>query len=328
MKQLISLLDSMKMMMILMSIFAFAIGYATFIENDYGTITAKADVFNTLWLEILLALLTLNLILNIYKYKMFSLKKAPLFIFHAGFVVVILGAAITRYYGFEGVMHIREGQSSSVMTSSDTYFSVNAKAGTQNATSSQIVYLSKRTSNSLSSSLDVDGKSVDVELIEYIPDAIETMVVDNEHGIGVANLMVTGGEKGKSISLKEGTYYETDSVILDFNSKGTFDKPVISIFKKDGALFMNHPMMLKYLKMDDSSSGELLSSEKEVFALRTLFTVGESSFVLKKFMPRASTKIITNPKAKPMRPGIEALKFRITVDGVSQESIVLVNLQD
>jgi len=46
MKRLLSLLDSMKTMALLMSIFAFAIGYATFIENDYGTITAKADIFN------------------------------------------------------------------------------------------------------------------------------------------------------------------------------------------------------------------------------------------------------------------------------------------
>ena len=82
MKQVLSLLSSMKTMAVLMSIFAFAIGYATFIENDYGTITAKADVYNARWFEVLMGILTINLLLNIHKYKMYTLKKAPIFIFH------------------------------------------------------------------------------------------------------------------------------------------------------------------------------------------------------------------------------------------------------
>jgi len=82
MKQLLSIFTSMKTMAIMMVIFAAASGYATFIENDYGTITAKAEVYNARWFEVLLLLLTINLMLNIQKYKMFSLKKAPLFIFH------------------------------------------------------------------------------------------------------------------------------------------------------------------------------------------------------------------------------------------------------
>ena len=110
MKQLISALSSMNTMVIMMLIFAAAIGYATFIENDYGTMTAKADVFNALWFELLMALLSINLMFNIYKYKMFSVKKAPIFIFHLSFLIIVLGAAITRFVGFEGTMHIREGE--------------------------------------------------------------------------------------------------------------------------------------------------------------------------------------------------------------------------
>jgi len=106
MKTLLSILGSMRTMAILMSIFAAACGYATFIENDYGTFTAKSDIYNAKWFEVLLALLTINLSLNIYRYKMFSWQKAPLFIFHISFIIIILGAAVTRYIGYEGQMHI------------------------------------------------------------------------------------------------------------------------------------------------------------------------------------------------------------------------------
>jgi len=322
MKQLISLLDSMKTMAILMSIFAFAIGYATFIENDYGTVTSKADVFNTRWFEFLLALLTLNLALNIYKYKMFSLNKAPIFIFHIGFIVIIFGAAVTRYVGYEGTMHIREGSSASTMTSSDTYFIVSAKVGTKTVEDSQKVYLSKRLENTLGTSLEIEGKDVSVELIDYIPDAVEKMLPDEVKGEPVANMMVTAGGQGKPIALKYGEYFETDSAILNFGSNETFEKPVIDIFIKDATLFMKYDMTLQYLKMDDRSEGNLVANDAEVFAKRTLFTVGESSFVLREFMPKASMKIISNPKASAQRPGMDALKFKVTVEDVSKEVFI------
>jgi cytochrome c-type biogenesis protein CcsB len=154
----------------MMLIFAVAIGYATFIENDYGTITAKADVYNARWFEILLTLLTINLIFNIVKHKMFSLKKAPIFIFHLSFIVIIIGAAMTRFIGFEGTMHIREGEVATTMVSSNAYFEVSAKIEDKKVSTSQTLYLSKKSQNSLSTSLNIKNKKIKVELIEYIPD--------------------------------------------------------------------------------------------------------------------------------------------------------------
>jgi len=322
MKQLLSFFNSMKTTATLMSIFAFAIGYATFIENDYGTVTAKAEIYNALWFEILLGLLTFNLILNIYRFKMFSLKKAPIFIFHVSFIIIIIGAAMTRYVGYEGSMHIREGSSASTMTSMDTYFSVDAKVGDKTVSTAQTLYLSKRGTNTLSSSLVIDGKNVDVELIDYIPDAVETVVKVKTGGYAVANMMVTSGGDGKPLKLKEGEFYEGDDMVLDFNSKKSFTKPVISIFTQDDKLYMKHDMPMKFLKMDDRSDGELASNAKELIETRILYTAISSSFVMREFIPHATTKIMTNPNASPQRPGYDGLKFNITVDGVTKESLV------
>ena len=158
MKQLLDALSSMKTMTILMLIFAFSTGYATFIENDYGTMTAKADIYNARWFEALMLILAINLTLNIFKYKMYTMKKMPLFIFHTAFIIILIGAAITRYVGFEGSMHIREGSSANTMISMDTYFIVSASVGNEKVESSESVYMSKRSSNSLSSSLEVSEK--------------------------------------------------------------------------------------------------------------------------------------------------------------------------
>ncbi|WP_373035523.1 cytochrome c biogenesis protein CcsA [Sulfurimonas sp.] len=321
MKQLLSFLNSMKTMAVLMSIFAFAIGYATFVENDYGTITAKADIYNARWFEVLIGLLTINLILNIYKYKMYTLKKAPIFIFHVAFIIIVLGAAITRYVGFEGSMHIREGSSSSTMTSADTYFSVNAKAGSENVTSSKSVYLSKKSSNTLSSSLEIAGKKVNVEMIEYIPDAVET-TVKSDSGKAMASMMVTGTGKGEPIALSEGEFFEAENFVLDFNSGKSFNKMVISLFVEDDKFFMKHAMPLSYLKMDDQSKGTLDANDKEPFTTRTLFSTAGGGFVLRTFYPHASKKIVTNPNASPQRPGYDGLRFKVSVADVTKEVLI------
>jgi len=323
MKTFLSYVGSMKTMAVLMAIFAFSIGYATFIENDYGTITAKAEVYNAKWFELLLLLLSINLLVNIFKYKMYTRKKAPIFIFHVAFLVIVVGAAITRYFGFEGTMHIREGEESSVMQSADTFFSVEAQAGEAHAKSSEIVYLSKRGSNALGASLELEGKKIEVEMIEYIPDAIEELVEVKEGGFAIAELMITSGGNGTPLTLKEGSFYEAEGFILDFNSKLSFKKPVISVFVEEGALYMNHPMAMRYLKMDSGEQGELVPNEKEPFVGRTLFSAGGESFVVRDFKPSAKIELISDPNASPMRSGYDALRFRVNVADETKEISVM-----
>ncbi|MBW6488757.1 cytochrome c biogenesis protein CcsA [Sulfurimonas sp.] len=322
MKQLFSILGSMKSMIIMILTFAAAIGYATFIENDYGTMTAKADVYNARWFEALMALLTINLMYNIYRYKMFTLKKAPIFIFHLSFIVIVLGAAITRFIGFEGTMHIREGETATTMLSMDTYFDVSAKVGENTVSTSEAVYFSKRRDNSLFSSLNIDGKNVHVELAEYIPDAIESIIEGTEGGFEVAEMMIASNNSSEPLKLRKGEFYENDEIAIDFESGKMFLRPAISIFSEDGELYMRHSMPLLYLKMDDKTEGEIAPSEKSKLELRTLFGTHASNFVVRKFYKHATTKIVSNPDAIPMRPGQDAFVFNVKVGDVSENVMV------
>ena len=45
---------------ILLLAFAYAIGYATFIENDYGAVAAKMLVYNAKWFEIMMVFFVIN----------------------------------------------------------------------------------------------------------------------------------------------------------------------------------------------------------------------------------------------------------------------------
>ena len=321
MKQLLSLISSMKTMATLMLIFAVAIGYATFIENDYGTMTAKAEIYNARWFELLMGLLAFNLMLNVHKYKMYTIKKAPMFIFHMAFIIILVGAATTRYFGYEGSMHIREGLSSSTMLSAETFVSANATLNDKKVSWNQPVYLSKKSTNALETTLDVEGKKVAIKLTEYIPDAIEAIVPD-ENGRAIANLMVTSGEQGQPVALNEGNYYDAGKFILDFASGESFKKPVINMHIVNDELYMNHDMKLSYFEMDDRSKGDLEANDKELFKNRVLYSTELGSFVLREFLPHASKKIVSNKDAKAKAGGTEALRFEVSVDGKSVESLV------
>ncbi|MFA5461850.1 MAG: cytochrome c biogenesis protein ResB, partial [Sulfurimonas sp.] len=322
MKKLLSIFSSMNSMVIMILIFAAAIGYATFIENDYGTMTAKAEVFNSRWFEALMGLLAINLMLNMYKFRMFSVKKAPIFMFHLSFLIILLGAAITRYAGYEGTMHIREGEVANTMTSAENYFTVSAKVADKVESTSKPLFLSKKSHNSLSSTLEIDSKKVEVDLIRYIPDAIETLEESDEGGFDALDLMVAANDSSEPIRLKKGESYENSEFALDYESGNIFLKPTISIYSKDGELYMKHDMALKFLKMDTKEQGEIPSTQDTKLEFRTLFGVDGGNFVVRKHYKHAKAKIVSNPNASAMRPSQDALVFNIKVADVSQEVMI------
>ena len=88
-------------------LFAASIGIATFIENDFGTSAAQKVIFKSWWFELLLALFGITIIMNIFKFRMIAQKKWALLLFHGAIIIILLGAGITRYFSFEGMMHIR-----------------------------------------------------------------------------------------------------------------------------------------------------------------------------------------------------------------------------
>ncbi len=288
MRDFLKLLGSMKTMAVLMLIFAVAIGYATFIENDYGTMTAKAEVYNALWFELLLVLLAINLIYNIYHYKMYRKEKFLVFLFHLSFLVILIGAAVTRYIGYEGIMHIREGETSNTMISSDTFVTINVTEGNRTLTLQKPILLSKYSTNHFEAAIE----NIHVNLLEYIPNAVYVLV-DDPQGKAILNMMVTNNKVPTRIQLEEGSFFESSDLILDFNSGNTFGgtKEIIRITLKEGVPQMHHPMVLNYLRMDDKLSGELNASTQQEFATRTLYTAGETNFVLRDFKLHATKKL-------------------------------------
>ena len=185
-----NVLFNFKTTIILLAILAIGAGYATFIENDFGTSSARVLVYNNIWYETILTLTIVNLIGMMIKFKMW--KSKPKFIFHSAFVVILIGAAITRYVGYEGIMQIAEGTTENKMLSLDPYLQVTIKDGDKVYYQD---YQKEFTSlypqvNNFSHKIDFDGKSLGLDYKDYV------FVQQNGGKMGLTTVVVSlNGEK-------------------------------------------------------------------------------------------------------------------------------------
>ncbi len=123
--KIVSKLLSLHFSIILLFIISIAMAVATFIENDHGTPVARALVYDAWWFELLFIWLALVFIYNFKPFNLFSKSRWPVGLFHLAFIIILLGAGITRYFSNEGMMHIREGTAESSYFTTQHYLQIN-----------------------------------------------------------------------------------------------------------------------------------------------------------------------------------------------------------
>ena len=164
MKSILDIIFSPKMALTLLLVFAAAMGTATFVENDFGTQTARTVIYNALWFEWVMILLGLNFIANIFRYRLYAKRKWPVLMFHIAFLIILLGAGITRYTSFEGVMRIREGASSNTMISDKNYIQLIAKKDNDSLNLKEEMYFSPIQENKLELNTEIGGDDIKILL--------------------------------------------------------------------------------------------------------------------------------------------------------------------
>lgn len=307
----------------LLFIFGVVIGIATFIENDYGTQTARALIYSARWFEIFLLFFVMVLIYNMLKYKSYKKTKLSTFIFHFSFLIVALGAALTRYVGFEGIMHIREGSASSSMVSDIKVLQIDATLGDKKAHFETPKFFSSMTKNSFDESLVVGDKEVEVELLEYQP-AVEKRLVDDENGKMVLSLKVSStGVRGKDIYLSKGESFDAGGFVLRFeeNSKTPKDKPSFNIKEVNGKLEVNTDFDIQALSMLTREE-QNLTKGVNLFERKKLYSFNNNMVVLREIHQKASKKFVnTALKSGGGKP--EMTRFKVSVGDKSKEVMLL-----
>lgn len=289
MKKFSSFFFSMFFTGLLVVIFAISIAYATFIENDYGTVTAKILVYNSKWFEILLFIMCVNLIGSIFTNKLIAKKRYPGVLLHLSFVVIFIGAAITRYYGYEGSMHIREGESSNTIISDPTFIGIKAKKGNQTMISEKHVLFSPYTANRFSESLNIDGQKVTIKNAAYMPSAEEVLVADPNGSPVVSLLTVANGSERKDFLLQPGETKNIGPITLGFELPD--NNTDINFSLKDGVLFVTTSDTMTVLEMMGQEPQIIEPNLNTQINTQKAYSVGNVSFAVKQFFSKGISKL-------------------------------------
>jgi cytochrome c-type biogenesis protein CcsB len=213
------------LMGILFVVFAAAMAVATFLENDYGSPAAYSMVYNTTWFELILILLAANLIGQLVALKLFRRSRLPGALFHLSFIIMIVGAGITRYFGWEGTIHIREGEVQSECFSNEKYigYIVKNTDGTIITANSEKYSLTSVSADNYKKIIKINNKEYELILAKILPNAIEN-IADSPEGEPIVSLLVTKGMMpGETITLKKGDTKISNGITFGFASSEPAD---------------------------------------------------------------------------------------------------------
>ena len=274
----------MASMGVLLLIFAASIAVATFIENDFGTPAAHALVYNATWFNLLLVLLAINLIANIFREKMYRKGRFGMLLFHIAFLIILLGSAITRFISYEGMMHLRNGQTSNTMVSDRTYVGITATDGNQTVKSEKPVLFSELTPTDYHTTVKIGDKKVTVKAVSYIQSAIKRIIPSST---GKPAIMVTAMGNGtkKTLQLIEGQMGTLGTYSVRFG--GPIDNSLINLFLKDGQLQIMAPDTISYVVMNTGEQHVLAPHEIAPFTQGNLYKIGGMSILVAQLIPHA-----------------------------------------
>ncbi|WP_111706689.1 cytochrome c biogenesis protein [Lutibacter citreus] len=293
MNKFLKLIYSTRLMAVLFLVFAIAMGVATFIENDYGTETSKALVYNTWWFEGIMLLFVLNFFGNIFKYKLFRKEKLVVLSFHLAFLLIIIGAGITRYISYEGIMPIKEGTATNKFLSEKNYISITINDGKEQKTPVQHpILLSALGNNSYNYKTDFKGTDVSVKLTNYIPNASDVFE-ESENGEEYILFVESSNGGRHNHYIKKGTSELVHGVLVGF------DAPTINTVDFN---FIDNKLKIKsavdgnFFRMADSFQGSITKDSVQDFSILAVHNLAGLQFVIPKNPVKGSYKTVSGDK--------------------------------
>ncbi|WP_435415595.1 cytochrome c biogenesis protein CcsA [Polaribacter aestuariivivens] len=298
MKNLLNFLYSTRLMAVLFILFATAMGVATFIENDFGTQTSKALIYNAWWFELIMVFFVINFFGNIFRYRLYKKEKWAVLMFHASFLLILIGAGITRYVGYEGIMLIEEGETTNKFLSETTYLNAIVDDGNlQKPEINEPIMLSAWGSNSWSYSDSFKTKDNDIdfsfELVDYIPWAEKKLVEDDN---GEEHLFFVESSDGTRHEhyIKKGTLQNIHGILVGFEAEG--NNASINFTKKDGVLKMVSKADGDWFRMADQKRGKIKKDSVQNFQYLTLHNIEDLQFVIPRPAEKGILKTVSGPK--------------------------------
>jgi len=316
--KLARILFSTRLTAVLFIAFAAAMATGTFMDAGQDTSPTPYTrnlIYNAWWFEAIMGMFVVNFVGNIFRFRLYKKEKWATFILHISFIFILLGAFITRYIGYEGMMAIREGATENQFLSQKTYltgrifgdYKINGVS--QMRTIEEEVDFSPRLNNSLKIETDYGGQPVTIELEKFIAGAEEDIIPD-ENGESYLKLVEAGTNGPHNHFLKVGQVASIHNVLFALN-KPT-DGAVNITFQGD-SLSIKSPFEGEYMTMATRAQGKLVKDSIQPLYLRSRYVIGNMQLVFPKPVVKGVFDIVQ--KSKILKNDDDGLVLKVTSNG-------------
>lgn len=298
------ILFSTRLMAMLFVIYAVAMAIGTFVENSYSTTTAKYYIYDAWWFEVIMVFFVINFIGNIFRYKLLSKKKLTTLILHLSFILILAGAWITRYIGYEGVMPIREGEMANTMLTQETFLSTfidgDIDGQLLRKTQEFPLILAPKINTDKVFETDFNKQPVRFKVIEYF-EAAEDQLVASEDGENYLKMVETGSTgKRQDRYLREGELANISNMLFAFNK---YTDGAINITgTNDTGFTIQSPFDGQYMRMADQQKGDLYADSIQPLQLRSLYNIGGMQIVFPDPVVRGEYSVAEAEVKRPNLP--------------------------
>ena len=317
-------LFSTRLMAVLFIAFATAMAFGTFIESWYSTETAKIWIYDAWWFESIMAFFLINFIGNIKRYKLLRKEKWAVLTLHLSWILIIIGAFVTRYISYEGMMPIREGNTSNVFYSDKTYLTVFIDGEidgnpTRKPLQDDLLVTPEAIETNLPWEFDFNGQPFSISYVNFIDGAKKDLVADPQ-GKEYLKIVEAGGGNRHDHYLENGTVTSIHNVLFALN------KPTdgaINIIATDSVYQIRSPFEGNFMRMADQFNGKVVVDSMQTLQLRSLYNMAGMQFVIPEPLMRGKYDVVAVPDNEKTAATQDALVLKITTGGEQYEAKLL-----
>ncbi len=324
--KLAKILFSTRLTAFLFIVFAAAMITGTFLDAGQDTSPTPYTrnlIYNAWWFEAILVLFMVNFVGNIFRFRLYKKEKWATLTLHLSFIFILLGAFITRYVSFEGMMAIREGDTENTFLSLKTYVTTYIDGdyiidgAPQRRVLEHEVDFSKRLDNDLDIETNYNDQPITITLEKFIAGAEED-IVPNENGEEYLKLVEAGAGGAHNHFLKVGEVANVHNILIALNKPTS---GAINITYSNNALTIQSPFEGEYMTMATQAQGKLVKDSLQPLVLRSLYKIGNMQMVFPKPVVKGVFDVVQ--KSQILQNDYDGLVFKVTANGETKRVGVL-----
>ena len=316
------ILFSTRLTAVLFIVFAAAMAAGTFLdanEETSPTALTRTMIYNAWWFEAIMVFFVINFLGNIFRYRLHKKENWATLTLHLAFIFIFIGAFVTRYIGYEGMMSIREGATENEFLSQETYISAYIDGDyridgvPQRKAPNYKVDFSERLDNHFRVTEVYDQQEVTFELEKFVSNAEEDVIYDPE-GEAYLKIVEAGDGQPHNHFLKAGETQSIHNVLFTLNQP--IDGAINIVSNSEGQMTIESPFEGSYLTMATMQDGILVKDSIQPLQLRSRYVVGNLQFVIPK--PVITGYFDVLKKSKLLKGDEDGIVLKVTSNGESK----------